>query len=216
MSYRPEYNGLQLINREVIISYLIRLLEIDKLLTPFSIVGLECKVGSEVAFETSSGERKINVGGTIDRMDIIHKDGNDYIRVVDYKTGRAPSMLTYNMDEVFSGVDLAKKHSNYHLQAMLYSLIVSKDKQLNQAHLPVSPALLYIQRTQGDDYDPTLSLGKDKITDVATYRDDFMQHLQQTLADIMDTTKDFSPTDDRQRCATCPYIQLCHFQNSKK
>lgn len=215
-SYQPEYNGLQLINREVIISYLIRLLEIDKQLTPFSIVGLECKVGSEVAFETSSGERKINVGGTIDRMDIIHKDGNDYIRVVDYKTGRAPSMLTYNMDEVFSGVDLAKKHSNYHLQAILYSLIVSNDKQLNQAHLPVSPALLYIQRTQGDDYDPTLSLGKDKITDVATYRDDFMQHLQQTLAEIMDTTKDFSPTDDRQRCDTCPYIQLCHFQNSKK
>ena len=215
-SYAPEYNGLQLINREVIISYLIRLLQIDKKLTPFSIIDLEHKVSTEMDIETSLGKRNIKIAGIIDRMDVIHKDGNDYIRVVDYKTGKVPSMQTYNMDEVFSGIDLIKKHSNYHLQSLLYALIVSKEKRLNSAGLPVSPALLYIQHTQGEDYDPTLSFGKEKITDVATYRDDFKQHLQQKLTEIMDISEDFKPTADRMRCNTCPYFQLCYFQNSKK
>lgn len=215
-SYAPEYNGLQLINREVIMSYIIRLLEIDKQLAPFSIIGLEDLVSTEMNIETSLGIQNIKIGGIIDRMDIIHKDGNEYIRVVDYKTGNPPSMKTNDMDEVFSGIDLIKKHSNYHLQSLLYALIASKDKRLNKAALPVSPAILYIQRTQNEGYDPTLSFGKEKITDVTIYRDDFKQHLQQKLSEIMNTSEDFKPTEDHLRCTTCPYAQLCYFQYPKK
>ena len=42
-----EYNGLQIINRKVIIEYLQQLLKIDQRLAPFTVLGLEKQVYNE-------------------------------------------------------------------------------------------------------------------------------------------------------------------------
>ena len=213
--YHPSYNGLQLINREVIVGYLKQLLRNDIELAPFTIMGLEKKVTKKFKFDTPDGSKQLFLGGFIDRLDAVsHTDspagGNDShrIRVIDYKTGKVVSSFPKNAESLFSSDEISK-HSDYYLQAMLYSLIVKNDTQLNPHQYPVSPALLFIQQSSSKGYDPTLKFGKDKIWDAGTYEEEFMQGLRQLINDIFDKEQAFTPTDDKGRCSTCPYASLC-------
>jgi len=215
-SYHPDYNGLQLINREVIISYLRQLLKIDQELAPFYIKGLEIKVSREFSFDTPDGKKTLRLGGFIDRLDSVSSNGHadlsniaERIRVIDYKTGRTPTTFPREVATIFDPSELSK-HTDYYLQAMLYSLIVKHDQtRLNPANDPVSPALLFIQQSGAKDYDPTLKFGKEVITDAATYEEEFMEGLRGLIAEIFDPRLAFSPTEDRQRCTNCPYAELC-------
>mgnify|MGYP004692563031 CR=1 FL=1 len=256
-------NGLQIINREVIIQYITKLLKIDQQLCPFSILAMEeeAKVYTQLSFtipsegalvggygipaiptqptcsvgalkggalkggalvssaprtnapRTSAPTKQYNltIGGIIDRLDILtdKQTGKPRIRVVDYKTGNQPSSPIKNIDEIFDPNNIRSKHSNYYLQAILYSLIVSRSKRWNPANHPVSPALLFIKQAPADHYDPTLLIDKHPISDVTVYEEEFLTKLKHTLADIYSPDTPFTPTDDRKKCELCPYRMLC-------
>ena len=231
-------NGLQIINREVIIQYITKLLKIDQQLCPFSILAMEeeAKVYTFLSFTTpSEGALKggalvssaprtsaprtsaptkqynLTIGGIIDRLDILtdKQTGKPRIRVVDYKTGNQPSSPIKNIDEIFDPNNIRSKHSNYYLQAILYSLIVSRSKRWNPAGHPVSPALLFIKQAPANHYDPTLHIDKHPISDVTVYEEEFLTKLKHTLADIYSPDTPFTPTDDRKKCELCPYRMLC-------
>lgn len=208
--YRPEYNGLQLINRRVIIDYLNRLLQIDEKLAPFVIKSLEEKVSSTLTFETAQGSHSLSIGGYIDRLDeIVNPDGTHRIRVIDYKTGKPMNSTPVDVDDIFTDEKLSEKHKDYYLQTFLYASIVKHHPQLNPAQLPVSPALLFIQQTAGEDYDPTLLLEKEKVLDIGEYDAKFKENLQQLLSEIYNPSIPFAPTSELKRCTYCPYRQLC-------
>ena len=251
-------NGLQIINREVIIQYITKLLKIDQQLCPFSILAMEeeakvytslsftipsegalvggygipaiptqptCSVGAlkggalvssaprTNAPRTSAPTKQYNltIGGIIDRLDILtdKQTGKPRIRVVDYKTGNQPSSPIKNIDEIFDPNNIRSKHSNYYLQAILYSLIVSRSERWNPANHPVSPALLFIKQAPANHYDPTLLIDKHPISDVTVYEEEFLTKLKHTLADIYSPDTPFTPTDDRNKCELCPYRMLC-------
>ena len=153
----------------------------------------------------------LTIGGIIDRLDILtdKQTGKPRIRVVDYKTGNQPSSPIKNIDEIFDPNNIRSKHSNYYLQAILYSLIVSRSKRWNPAGHPVSPALLFIKQAPADHYDPTLHIDKHPISDVTVYEEEFLTQLKHTLADIYSPDTPFTPTDDRKKCELCPYRMLC-------
>lgn len=208
--YRPEYNGLQLINRRVIIDYLNRLLQIDEKLAPFVIKSLEEKVSSTITFETAQGSHSLSIGGYIDRLDeIVNPDGTHRIRVIDYKTGKSMTSTPVDVDDIFTDEKLSEKHKDYYLQTFLYASIVKHHPQLNPAQLPVSPALLFIQQTAGEDYDPTLLLEKEKVLDIGEYDAKFKENMQQLLSEIYNPSIPFAPTSELKRCTYCPYRQLC-------
>ena len=222
-------NGLQIINREVIIQYITKLLKIDQQLCPFSILAMEeeAKVYTQLSFTipsshhlttspphhltTSPSHHLITIGGIIDRLDILtdKQTGKPRIRVVDYKTGNQPSSPIKNIDEIFDPNNIRSKHSNYFLQAILYSLIVSRSKRWNPAGHPVSPALLFIKQAPANHYDPTLHIDKHPISDVTVYEEEFLTQLKHTIADIYSPDTPFTPTDDRKKCELCPYRMLC-------
>ncbi|WP_302292575.1 PD-(D/E)XK nuclease family protein [Leyella stercorea] len=246
-------NGLQIINREVIIQYITKLLKIDQQLCPFSILAMEeeakvytslsftipsegalvggygipaiptqptCSVGAlkggalvSSAPRTSAQDKQYNltIGGIIDRLDAVtdKQTGKRRIRVVDYKTGNKPSSAIKNIDEIFDPNNIRSKHSNYFLQAILYSLIVSRSERWNPANHPVSPALLFIKQAPANHYDPTLLIDKHPISDVTVYEEEFLTKLKHTLADIYSPDTPFTPTDDRKKCELCPYRMLC-------
>ena len=200
----PPLDGLQIINREVLIKYIRQLLEIDLRLTPFTILGLEKPVKMDYQLTVGNDTIKLTLGGKIDRIDSITlPDGSDQIRVIDYKTSSGRPKALANVDAIFEQESL-KNHSDYYLQAFLYSHIVRL-----KSDNPVAPALLFIQHAGSDDYDPTLCLGREPVTDIATFSESYMQHLESVISDIFNPDISFTPTDEQKWCQNCPYAHIC-------
>ena len=193
----PPLDGLQIINREVIIKYIRQLLENDCRFTPFRIIDLEKWVHTDIG--------GFNVGGIIDRLDSIYnpETGEDQIRVIDYKTGSRNAKSLPEVASIFTS-EAIKEHSDYFLQTFLYAHIV-RSKSPNK----VAPCLLFIQHASGKDYDPTLNIGKEPVTDIAKYSDEYISLFESLLGEIFNPQLSFTPTDDRKRCETCPYASLC-------
>ena len=186
-------NGIQLINASVIITYIKQLLKIDSRLAPFTILGLENVVMKDINVKTAEGQLTTTIGGRIDRMDCVTcADGVRRIRVIDYKTGKNN-----------------KKNDGYILQSFIYSLLVDESPMMNPQKLEVSPALLYIQHSAGKDFDPTVVYEKEKVTDVSKYREEFMNIVEQIIAEIFNPEQPFACTDDKTACTHCPYSNLC-------
>lgn len=204
----PAYNGLQIINRQVIITYLRRLLTIDMQLAPFDIVGLENTVLDIIKINAGGHEIETTIGGRIDRIDCSSDDQGEHLRIVDYKTGSRRLGTMGSISDVFNPDNVGgSKHADNYLQAMLYSIIVSRN--YNPRRLPVSPALLFIQHAAQDNYDPTLSIARQRIGDIADYADEYMQLLNGVLTEIFSPETPFTPTADSSRCTHCPYRELC-------
>lgn len=123
-----------------------------------------------VTVPTSQGDRQVKVGGRIDRLDAItdKETGCRRIRVIDYKTGaREISRPVADIADIFDPLLAGdEKHTDYYLQSMLYSLLVRNDTRLNPENTPVSPSLIFIQRSFSDNYDPTIVVGKEKVLDI--------------------------------------------------
>lgn len=207
---QTKYNGLQLINKEVITSYLRQLITIDRRLAPFTIIGMEIVVSSSLEVSTTQGNRTFRVGGFIDRLDAVGADLKQHLRVIDYKTGRPQTTHPKSIEEIFStSTQSLNKHSDYYLQALLYSIIVKNQRKLNPAQEAVSPGLLFIQGAGAEDYDPTLKLGKEKLEDIAPHEEEFLGLLRNLIAEIFDPSQPFRPTADKKKCQYCPYAGLC-------
>lgn len=206
----PEYNGLQLINKKVIIRYLQQLLKIDERLAPFQIKGMEEEVTTNIEFDINEEYYRIQIGGFVDRIDEIISDGKRIVRVIDYKTGHATQIVVQELAEVFDEKFIVSKHTDYYLQTILYSAIIRHSVQWNKDNLPVSPGLLFIQKASDDDFNPILLLGKERINDIILFENEFWDKLYNLLKEIFNKNIPFSPTSDRKRCANCIYARLCN------
>lgn len=205
---RPEYNGLQLINREVITAYLRRLLTIDMQQAPFDIIELEGDVLEPMAVNAGRLSFTTTVGGRIDRLDCVNDGTGERIRVIDYKTGSRRLKPLADTAAIFDPAKI-HEHSDYYLQTFLYSSLVRRSPKFNGRGLPVSPALLFIQHAAAEGYDPTLCLGREAVRDIASCRDEFGRMLDDKVGEIFNPDTPFAPTPDVDVCAICPYRLLC-------
>ena len=200
----PDLNGLQIINREVIIRYLRQLLKVDAQMAPFDILGLEKPVECDWQIAPSGTTPfKTTLGGMIDRLDCVLDGDEEKIRVVDYKTGRAKLESMPDVAAIFSQEKI-EKHSDYYLQTFLYSMIVSAQHETR-----VIPALFFVQQSSQESYNPTLTLGKEIISDIKAYQPEFEERLKEVVNEIFNPAIPFRPTETTSRCTNCPFKELC-------
>lgn len=195
----PPLNGLQLISREVVETYLRRLLRTDMLLAPFRVIGHE----HDEYIDISLKDRTLSVGGRIDRLDAL----SDYqLRIVDYKTGNKQAKDIKDVSEIFESKNIKSKHTDYILQSFLYSIIIAKKKP----HCAVAPALLFVQHTGLEDYDPILTLAGEPVTNIMQQcGEEFLSMLTEKIQEIFDLSVPFEPTSDSNMCSLCPYHDMC-------
>ncbi len=198
---KPEYNGVQLINSKVIVSYLKQLLRNDLQYTPFEMVAMEKKVSEKITIQTALGPLTLGLGGTIDRMDA--KEGT--LRIVDYKTGGSPK-IPANIEQLFTP---SETRPNYIFQTFLYAAIMSRKQPLM-----VAPALLYIHRAASESYSPVIEMGEPRkpkipVNNFAFFEDEFRERLQALLEEIFDEKELFTQTEDIKKCAYCDFKAIC-------
>lgn len=198
---KTEYNGTQLINAKVISSYLRQLLRNDLQYAPFRLEDMEKRVSQTVEVETPLGKLRLNIGGTIDRMD----SKEDTLRIVDYKTGGIPQ-TPRNIEQLFTPGD---SRPNYIFQTFLYALIMCDIQKLK-----VAPSLLYIHRAASDSYSPVIEMGEPRqpkmpVNNFAFYEDEFRKRLYALLQEIFNPEEAFTQTEETKKCEYCDYRKLC-------
>ncbi|MBR2114481.1 MAG: PD-(D/E)XK nuclease family protein [Prevotella sp.] len=207
-------SGLYIIQREVIVQYLRQLIALDLRQAPFRILGLEIDVFRPLSpIHQTSAIGPLKIGGRIDRLDLVDEGtANERIRIIDYKTGSSPLKPLPDVDAIFLPQNI-HNHSDYYLQTLLYADIVRSDRPSSISQLPsdiaISPALIFIQHANADDYDPTLCFGRDRILDISPYSQHFNELLSQTITEILSPDVPFQPTTDLQVCVSCPFAPIC-------
>ena len=197
-----QFTGVNIIIRSVLVRLVNQLLRWDMEHTPFTIYGMEEDAYMDFIIPSGDTNVKLKVGGRIDRMDIMNIDGQDTLRVVDYKTGKEKKALS-NIEDIFN----AKKSAHgYYLQTLLYSLVMSQREQR-----PVSPSLFYVFAAKdARGYNPTLQLNRQPVHDIRDVAKEYREGLCNVLNEIYDPDIPFTQTDDEQNtCKYCDFRRLC-------
>lgn len=197
-------SGNELIVRDVLMTYLKRVLNTDKALAPVIILNLEDTFSFLLSFLSNGSQTEILTGGNIDRIDTI----NGVSRIVDYKTGTVSESVNY-ISDLF--IDDRKKDADGWLQTLLYceAFLATNPGSI------VRPSVYKIKKLNGALTGDKLKLKTGSrietvIDNYETVREEFLFGLKGLLKTIFSEDEPFVKTRDaRVKCLYCPYKTLC-------
>jgi hypothetical protein len=195
----PEIQGRNIIIFEVIKKYVRQIVKIDKHKTPFEIVGLEDKFKIQFPIKSADVDLKINLGGTIDRID----DFANIRRIIDYKTGQV-KLSFKSIESLFISDD--NKRNNAAFQTFLYCLMYKN--QTNYGGVLV-PGLYFTKELFNKNFDYNIKMNKNQILNYKDYANEFENRLQNLLLEIFDRNLIFEQTKNSDLCKYCDYSNIC-------
>ncbi len=197
-------HGNEIIVRDVLLTYLQRILNADISVSPFHLVSLEKKYSFPLEIEAGIKKIQLNIGGIIDRIDIL----NGTARIVDYKTGSV-SESPGSLEDLFA--DDRKKDSDGWLQTLIYCEAVYGKIKADF----IRPSIYRIKKGSAGILSDKLKLKTDTrqgiiIDDYAEIRSTFIISLKEVMELIFSDKESFHMTDDRTgKCRYCVYRGLC-------
>ncbi len=198
--YKPEEHASENV---VIKGYVSNILERDR---EDAKVGLQIHLLEQERLFTVpvEGVGEVLTGGRVDRLDIYGPEGDQHLRVVDYKSG-SYSDTTHAKKMSATWEDLMESEDKgYVRQTLIYSEAV---RQHDDTHLPIEPHL-YFCKCKLTDMVTTLDLENETVHDVSAIQEKLMPALQAKVAQVLQTT-DFPPCEEGKCPKFCPFFVLC-------
>lgn len=144
----------------------------------------------------------MNIRQYIDRVDaIIHEDGTQHIRIVDYKTG-SDSTTASSVSHFFN--EIGGKRCKAMLQLMLYCNVYASIEQPGKT--PITPVIYKVQKMS----DSGFKVNKEDITDYNTINKEFLDLLDKVKEELRSSETPFRQTDNLHHCSYCKYAAFCH------
>lgn len=197
--------GRNLVIREVIFTYLEKILERDMEYCPINIHSLEVPYYTGLAFEASGQPYLVRVGGKIDRID---KVGGMY-RVLDYKTGKG-EMKFESIEDLFARE--RKNRNRAAFQTFLYAKVFMAQDGMEKAR--IMPGVYLIRDIYNQDFNYQFRMGPARknfpIPEYSVFDEVFTSHLQALLAELYDPKTPFRQTTEVEICKNCPYKGICN------
>lgn len=175
-----EYSGMQKVILAIVEAYANIILNRDEADAPFTILSLEEKISTELAFELNGKMQQVKLFGFIDRVD----ERNGVTRIIDYKTGS--DKLTFS--EIEKLFDTDGKSIN---KALIQTLIYTYAYERQSGRKGVEPSL-FVVKTMADG---NVYFRSRKSTLSDAYLEEvkplFLEQLQQKVAEIFDLNVPF-------------------------
>ena len=175
-----EYSGMQKVILAIVEAYANIILNRDEADAPFTILSLEEKISTELAFELNGEMQQVKLFGFIDRVD----ERNGVTRIIDYKTGS--DKLTFS--EIEKLFDTDGKNIN---KALIQTLIYTYAYERQSGRQGVEPSL-FVVKTMADG---NVYFRSRKSTLSDAYLEEvkplFLVQLQQKVAEIFDLNVPF-------------------------
>lgn len=209
--YLPEkdqefgFEGRNIIAQEIVKKMAKQILDHDKRYAPFEIVSLEerGKEGhyAQLSIHINSEEVSIPLKGIIDRID--RKEG--IVRVLDYKTGRderKAADISSMFDREHPGRNKAA------MQALFYAWLYHENQR--DSNERIVPGLVNATELFKEDFDPSLIIGGEEVSNFERYQEEFVENLTKLLEEIFNKRVQFDQTNDDKKCSFCPYANICY------
>jgi hypothetical protein len=195
-------SGNEMIVRDVLMSYVTRILNYDISVAPFTILNLEDSFTFNLPLQFRGKQVNILTGGKVDRIDRI-----DTTRIIDYKTGTVSETIS-SIGDLF--LDDRKKDPDGWLQTLMYCEAFLAGNPGSS----VRPSVYKIRKMAGDSHSDKLRI-KTRGTDLvienySLIKDEFLNGLTELVNIIFSENEPFVKTSDlRGKCSFCPYKTLC-------
>jgi RecB family exonuclease len=183
---------------EAIKKMVVQTLQLDRTRTPFTIEGLEQRVGATM--EINSGNNAVRIGGIIDRIDSI--SGN--IEILDYKTGGTESTFG-ELTELFDHT--ARNRNKAAFQTLVYCWIYDR---IYPHQTAIYPGIFALKRIFKQEKVRLSKKGSGESgLNYQEVKADFEPLLLKLLEDIFQPDLPFFQTSLEEHCQFCSQASLC-------
>ncbi len=202
-------SGNQLIIREVIISYVSKLLEIDKKYAPFEIVSLEKSknYSSRISINAFGQLKEVDIQGIMDRIDV----KNGLYRIVDYKTGSAKNSFN-SIDQLFESESISGVRAVF--QLFLYSWLFGEQNSSGSPR--IEPSIFAIRKIFSENFDWGVfqKVSRQSVRISGSHFNNiiepFVSNITIKLEEIFNRELPFEQTETEASCEYCEYKYICN------
>ena len=150
------------------------------------------------------GTGQVRMGGIIDRLDIYGPEGNETLRVIDYKSG-SYNDTTHAKKMSSSWADIMESgDKGYVRQTLIYSHAVMTHENTEK---PIEPHL-YFCRRKLTEINTGIEVEEAPVTDYREIQSAFTDALREKVTQLVHATS-FPPCEEDKCPPYCPFFILC-------